>query len=288
MIIAGPTGSGKTGIACQLGQTHEVISFDSRQIYREMDTGTAKPTPEEQSMIRHHLIDIINPDEKINAAAFCRLAEEKIEEIRERGKTPLIVCGTGFYLKAFLYGMFPVPQITPETEREVEELSPEKRVQKLELLDPAAMEKLSPNDDYRISRALAINLSGVKWSSLKPDENAGYLRTKPDIMAIFLNPDRTILYERINRRALQMIKDGIIDETERLKNKYGSDCEGLKTIGYNFALEILTGKINLETFSDKLAQSHRNYAKKQITWFRSEKILEPVTPEKALDKIKKI
>lgn len=289
-MISGPTGSGKTGIVCGLNpEIFEVISFDSRQVYRELCIGTTKPTLQERSRIEHHLVDFLSPREKINASTFVQMANDVLEKILSKNKIPIIVCGTGFYLKAFLYGMFPVPKISEETKRRLEAMTKSERWALLEEIDSEAQRKLSQNDEYRIFRALEVNLSGVKWSELKNEESEGLLkRNDIEVTGFFLDEDRKQLYERINKRADEMIKNGMIEETKMILEKYGEDCPALNTLGYNFTLEFIRGKLDIESLRENLKKSHRNYAKKQITWFRKEKILLPISKENALDYLIKI
>lgn len=290
IILAGPTGSGKTEIVCNLNKDlFEVVSFDSRQVYQEMEIGTAAPSRQEKSRIKHHLVDIIKPNEKLNAASFAKMAKTIIDAIYQNGKIPIIVCGTGFYLKAFLYGMYPVPEITSETQEKINSITKEERSELLLKLDPDAMKNLFIGDDYRISRALAVTLSGSKWSSLKESPTLGYLHSRNfNITGILLAMNRKILYNRLNIRAKKMLSSGLIEETKMIAENYGENCHGLKTIGYNFALEIIAGKISLETGYSSLAQSHRNYAKKQITWFKKDTLLIENSPETAMIHLKKI
>ena len=215
------------------------------------------------------------------------MANQAVEKILHKNKTPVIVCGTGFYLKAFLYGMYPVPEIPDETRKKVLDMSLAQKVELLASIDSAALQILSANDEYRIGRALEVNLSGSLWSGLK-ETATGYIKQKkPEITGILLSMPRDTLYQKINKRSQKMIAEGMVEETILVMDKYGKNCPGLQTIGYNFALELIQGNTNLETFQDKLAQSHRNYAKKQITWFKKESILESFHPDQAILELKK-
>lgn len=241
------------------------------------------------SIMTHHLVDFLAPSEKINVSTFVQLANDALEKILSKKKIPIILCGTGFYLKAFLYGMFPVPIISTDIKQKLESMSNSERWAQLEEIDIEASKKLSPNDEYRVFRALEVNLSGVKWSTLKNEESEGILKKqKVEVTGFFLEEDRKTLYERINFRAERMIQNGMIDETKMILKKYGPDCPALNTLGYNFTLEFIRGKLDIESLRENLKKSHRNYAKKQITWFRKEKILEPISKENALDYLIKI
>ncbi|WP_165780200.1 tRNA (adenosine(37)-N6)-dimethylallyltransferase MiaA [Leptospira hartskeerlii] len=291
MIITAPTGAGKTALVRELDPSRfEIISFDSRQIYKELSIGTAAPSPEDCEKIPHHLVSFLSPAESIDAAKFVTKAEEALDDILSRGKIPVLTAGTGFYLNAFLYGMFPVPKITEDIKLKVESLSMEERIRELQKVDPKALQKIFPNDNYRYGRALEVNWMGTLWSELKVEEGSGALISKKlNILgAFFLDLDRKELYERIDSRAKKMIESGMAEEAKRVSDKYGEDCPGLQSLGYNFALENIKGTSNLETFFGNLSQSHRNYAKRQITWFRKQKILEQVHPSEAYKKIKNI
>ncbi|MCK6381931.1 MAG: tRNA (adenosine(37)-N6)-dimethylallyltransferase MiaA [Leptospiraceae bacterium] len=266
----------------------EVISFDSRQIYQELDIGTAKPTLKERECIEHHLVDFLSPSEKINANIFVELANDSLNKILLKNKIPVIVCGTGFYLKAFLYGMYPVPSISEKIKNQIESMAKSEKWDLLKELDFEASKNLSQNDEYRIIRALEVNLSGVRWSELKNTREEGVLnRDDLQITGFFLDEDRQTLYNRINKRAEEMIQNGILDETRKVLKKYGENCPAFNTLGYNFTLEFIRGKLDIDSLRENLKKSHRNYAKKQITWFRKEKILKPVSKESVLDYLKK-
>ncbi|WP_207766282.1 tRNA (adenosine(37)-N6)-dimethylallyltransferase MiaA [Leptospira wolffii] len=291
LIIAAPTGAGKTALVRELDPSRfEIISFDSRQIYRELTIGTAAPTPEDLKRIPQHLTHLILPSESIHAGRYVLYAEEALDDILSRDKIPVLTAGTGFYLNAFLFGMYPVPQISPEIRAKVEALSMEERIRELQLLDPKALERIFPNDNYRYGRALEVNWSGAVWSELKVEEGEGALvsRNLKIAGAYFLDLDREILYRRINARAREMIESGMAEEAKRVAEKYGEDCPGLQSLGYNFALENIKGTSNLETFFGNLSQSHRNYAKRQVTWFRKQKFLEPIDPSSVYKKIQNI
>ena len=254
-----------------------------------MEIGTAKPNVELRNYIRHHLIDFLEPSETINARAFSELAKNCVNEIYNKGKIPVLTCGTGFYLKAFLYGMFPVPVISSEIKEKVAKMGKKERWELLMDRDKGATDKLSYNDDYRVCRALEINLSGALWSDLKEDKSEGYLNNnKLNIIGLCIDWDRKILYERIDKRAKEMIGAGILEETKLVMSMYSENCPALNSLGYNFAVDKLRGLIDYETFYEKFSRSHRNLAKKQITWFKKEPLLKFVSWKESLDKIKSI
>ncbi|PJZ68050.1 tRNA (adenosine(37)-N6)-dimethylallyltransferase MiaA [Leptospira perolatii] len=291
LLVTAPTGAGKTKLFQELDPSRfEILSFDSRQIYQELPIGTAAPTEEEQKRITHHLVGLISPSEEIHAGKYLEMAEISLQKVLSIGKIPVLSAGTGFYLNAFLFGMFPVPKIDPEVKKTVENLSMEERILRLQELDPKALVRIFKNDNYRYGRALEVNLMGVRWSELKADPKDGILQ-KYDLtiaLGFYLNLERTELYRRINERAKQMIEMGMAEEAKKVAEKYGEDCPGLHSLGYNFALENIKGMSNLESFLGNLSQSHRNYAKRQIAWFRNQPFLAPVDPKAAYEQIQKI
>lgn len=283
-ILGGPTGSGKTAVSLHLDPDRfEIVSFDSRQVYRELSVGTTAPTPEEQKHIPHHLIGFLSANEAPNASLFCKWAETTIESIASRGKIPFLVGGTGFYLRAFLFGMFPVPNVPESTKEYVNQLSLDEATKILQEKDPKALQSLFANDGYRIRRALEVVLSGSLWSEVSQKLEGGYLEKRNDLQIVgrWLDPPREILYKRINDR-IPLLIEGMLEETKFVREKYGDDVPGLRTLGYNFALDFLNGKLERNTFIEELAQSHRNYAKRQVTWFKKDPILSPISYEEAV------
>lgn len=291
-ILTAPTGAGKSSLISELDpERFEILSFDSRQVYQVLEVGTAKPSLSLRNKIPHHLVDFLPPDEEINAAKFTQKAFLALEEVYSKGKIPLITCGTGFYLKAFLNGMFEFASGSFELRKDLESLSREERWFQLEEKDPEACKKINYNDDYRVCRALEIVISsGKKWSEAKPDTSQSFFSRYPgtEIQGFFIHHERAVLYERINRRVKEMIEAGIIEETKNVIDRFGKNCPALKSLGYNFAVENIQGKIDIGIFYELFSRSHRNYAKKQITWFKKEVTLKPVSWNSALEEIKKI
>lgn len=235
------------------------------------------------------MIDFLKPDQKISAGKFTQIAGPIFYDILNRGKIPILTAGTGFYLKAFLYGMYPVPPISLDIQNQINKMSKEEVLDILKKIDPKATEILSKNDEYRLRRALEVNFSGTVWSQLSFEPRSGiYSDSNLEIIGFFLDWNRDELYNRINKRSKFMIESGMIEETEFVLKKFGKDCPALNSLGYNFALEFIHGSINLEQFYDRLSQSHRNYAKKQVTWFKKEELVERVSWEVAKQKIQKI
>lgn len=275
ILLAGPTGSGKTRLVTELDSSlFEVVSFDSRQVYRDLPIGTTAPTTEEKNSMPHHMVGFLESCESLDANLFRERASSVLASIRDRGKIPILTAGTGFYLRAFLHGMYPVPDILPEIRNLVNEMDEARVLEELKERDFPAFEKISPNDFYRYRRALEVNLSGVKWSGLGQETEGGYLHKNPGlrIQGYFVDWDRDILYRGINDRA-KSILEPMAEEAKRVCDLYGRECPGLKTLGYNFALDYLQGSRTIESYYDEIAKAHRNYAKRQITWFKRESYL---------------
>jgi len=282
--LAGPTGSGKTEISTRLDSHRvEIVSFDSRQIYKGLEIGTTAPSSEDLKKRPHHLVGFADPDYIPNAKLFSDLAHKAVVGIWNRNNIPLLVAGTGFYLKAFLEGMFPVPEIEESTKRYVNEIPEERVGEELKKIDRESSSKIDPKDFYRIRRALEVGLSGGKWSETQNQREGGLwnLFPKSKGLGLQLVPDRKELYQRINHRAIS-IQEGMLEETRKVRLQYGENCHGLKSLGYDFALAFLNGKIQSEDFQVLLSQAHRNYAKRQLTWFRKESFLVPSSYESAL------
>ncbi|MEM7183343.1 MAG: tRNA (adenosine(37)-N6)-dimethylallyltransferase MiaA [Spirochaetota bacterium] len=289
ILLCGATGSGKTELTKQLDPKYfEVLCFDSRQVYRHLEVGTSKPSREFRLQLQHHLVDFLEPDQRINAADFVGLAQKSLDSVYSRGKVPLITCGTGFYLRAFLYGMLPVPKIPSDVHKKVNAMEKEERWKLLQEKDSETSQLLAFNDVYRVSRALEVILTtGEKWSKIqKQAPQNGILGKGIQVVGVFLDWSRDVLYQRINARAKDMISRGMLEEARSVMQAYGEDCPALKSLGYNFAVENIKGKIDSGNFYELFAKSHRNYAKKQITWFRKEPLAVPIAYNEALEYIK--
>ena len=277
IIIAGPTGSGKTSLAVTLASllNGEVVNADSMQVYRFMDIGTAKPTPEERQGIPHHMLDIVSPDEDFNAAAFCSMALPLVEEIFAKGKTCFVVGGTGLYIKTLLGGLLdcPPPRIGLRDflKRTFDDQEPSKLHEALAALDPAAAEKIHPNDRIRLMRALEIrHTTGRSVSELS--RRHGFRENRIKALKFCLEIERKELYARIDDRAVRMIQGGLIQETENLLKKgYSADLKPMMAIGYRHVVAYLKGDWTLDEAIEKMQQDTRRYAKRQMTWFRADK-----------------
>jgi tRNA dimethylallyltransferase len=271
--LVGPTSSGKTDIAIELAKLFdgEIISADSRQIYKNFDIGTAKPTIEERQGIEHYLIDVISPKTTYTVSDFCKNAESAVKKIKSKGKIPIITGGTGFYIKAFLDGL-DIPKVAPDEDFRLEmrkfasDFGNEKLYQKLLEIDALAAERLHPNDVFRVIRALEIHKVTDELPSLLQ------IQKESNYKGIYfgLNAEnRDFLYEKINLRTQIMLDKGLIEEAEGLIAKWGKDLQLLNTLGYKEICEYLNGKITLDEAKEKIQKNTRNYAKRQLTWFRA-------------------
>jgi tRNA dimethylallyltransferase len=275
IVLAGPTASGKTALALRLAQEFdcEIVSCDSVAVYREMEIGTAKPSREERDLVQHHMIDVAWPDEACTAGDYSRLAREALTGITERGHLPIIAGGTGLYLRALIDGLFPSPPVHPghrERLRERAKTHGAAYVHRLlTRLDPAAAAAIHANDVPKVVRAIEVSLAAKQplteqWQKGR-DALTGYR-----ILRLGLEPPRPLLYERINQRAAAMFDRGLVEETERLIERYGPDCRPFTSLGYAEAAAVLRGKLTRDQAIAQAQQGHRNYAKRQATWFRRE------------------
>ncbi|MFC1884074.1 tRNA (adenosine(37)-N6)-dimethylallyltransferase MiaA [Thermodesulfobacteriota bacterium] len=277
VVIAGPTGSGKTSFAVELASllNGEVINSDSMQVYRHMDIGTAKPTSEETKGIPHHMLDIVDPDEEFNAATFCSVAQPMVEDICSRGKVCFVVGGTGLYIKALLGGLLSCPpadnSLRASIERDFDLYGAEEFYRILCSIDPTAADKIHPNDRVRTIRALEIyHMTGKTITELSRQH--GFGEKKLDAVKLCLDIDRDELYERINSRVLLMVNGGLIQETKKLLDKgYSPELKPLKAIGYRHMIAYLSGEWPLDKAVERMQRDTRRYAKRQLTWFRADK-----------------
>ncbi len=274
IIIQGPTAVGKSTLANKLAlELHtEIISADSRQVYKYLNIGTAKPSKEIQKKIKHHLIDIVYPDEEYSAGDFVKDSEKLIYELHKKDKLPLIVGGTGFYIKALLEGIFKAPSIPREIREKLihsaEEKNSDYLYEYLREKDPSSAERTNPNDLHRIIRALEVYEATGKTITQLWQENPSdkkYFKT----FNILISEDREILYNRINHRVDDMIKNGLLNEMKELLEKgYNEKSPGMNTVGYKELLPYFEEKTNLEGCSQEIKKNTRNYAKRQFTWYR--------------------
>lgn len=277
IVICGPTASGKTSLSIQLAKqiNGEIISSDSMQIYKEMNIGTAKPTIEEMDGIKHYLIDFVEPNQRYSVAEFKKDAEKAIDEIISKGKTPIIVGGTGLYVDSLIYGIeYQDIKIDEQYRRKLEEIAEKQGLNTLyeqaKKIDSKAMEKISPNDKKRIMRVLEIYKATGKTKT-EQEEESRKKELKYDYKVFAINMEREKLYERINKRVDIMIEQGLIQEVENLLKKYTEFPTAMQGLGYKEVVEYLEGKTTKEEMIEKIKMETRRYAKRQITWFKKNK-----------------
>ena len=277
IVICGPTASGKTALSIELAKkiNGEIISCDSMQIYKYMNIGTAKPTLEEQKEVKHHMIDFVEPNQRYSVAEYKKDAEKSIEEILLKGKTPIIVGGTGLYVDSLIYGIeYPEIELDEEyrkqLEKEIKEKGLESLYNKAKEIDSKAMEKISPNDKKRIMRVVEIYKATGKTKTEQEIESRTH-EVKYDYRVFAIKMDREKLYERINKRVDMMIEKGLIEEVQNILKKYDKFPTAMQGLGYKEVVEYLDGKTTKEEMIDRIKMQTRRYAKRQITWFKKNK-----------------
>ena len=284
VIILGPTGVGKTEVAIKLACEYggEIISADSMQVYRYMDIGTAKPTPEERSLVKHHLIDVVDPDEKFDTAMFMGGAGEVINRLNSEGKSIFVVGGTGLYIKALIGGLFNGPgadrDLRNAYREDLERYGREYLYEKLKEMDEVAAERIHPNDVFRTIRALEVlELSGESIVKKRSDHN--FSDKRYDFIKIGLMIDRGLLYERINKRVEKMIADGLVGEVEKLlKMGYDETLKPMQAFGYRNIVNCIKGRYDIQEAVEMIKSDTRHYAKRQLTWFRADENIEWLAP----------
>jgi tRNA dimethylallyltransferase len=297
VVVLGPTASGKTALALAIARRFhgEIVNCDSVAMYREFEIGTAKPSAAERAKIPHHLLDCVDPLADVSAGEYARQARKVLREIvlrksvlhesEQRGHLPIVSGGTGLYLRALLEGLFPGPQRSEELRIKLrgraEKRGTEHLHRILRRLDSSAANRIHANDVAKVIRAIEVCLVSRR-SSLRSSRRTSR-RTMTElwqegreplrgfrILRLGLNPDREALYARINQRAANMFDQGLIAETERLLAKYGEQARPLASLGYKQAVQFLHGELDRKSALSAAQQAHRNYAKRQITWFRRE------------------
>jgi len=275
IVLVGPTASGKTALSLQLAEhlNGEIISCDSVAIYQDMELGTAKPSAAERRQIPHHMLDVVPPTVEYTAGDYVRAARAAIQDIASRGKTPIIAGGTGLYLRALIDGLSPVPQ-RDEALRDRLRAAVARRGtailhRALRRLDPEAATKIHANDQPKLIRAIEVSvLKGQpmtqSWTDQKPQPLTGF-----HIIQFGLAPDRAALYSRINTRCEAMFQQGLVEETRALLEKYGP-TRALQSLGYAEAQAVLHGELTEPEAIAQAQQGHRNYSKRQGTWFRKD------------------
>lgn len=281
VLLLGPTGSGKTALSLALGERFggEIVSCDSVAVYRGMDLGSAKPSLEERARLPHHLIDVADPDQTFTAGEYSRQARAALRAIVGRGHLPIVTGGTGLYLRALTEGLFAGPERQDELRarlesglaRSLNRHSENWLHRLLRRLDPASAARIHPNDTPKLLRAIEVCLSSRQTLSqiLEDKKKARNPLTGFRLLRIGLNPQRPALYERLNRRAAAMFAAGLVEETRGLQERYGP-VRALDSLGYRQGLAVLAGALSVEAAIAAAQQGHRNYAKRQLTWFRRE------------------
>jgi tRNA dimethylallyltransferase len=277
VVILGPTGSGKTALSLQLAERFggEIVSCDSVAVYRGMELGTAKPTAQERARVRHHLIDVTTPDAPFTAGEYSRQARATLTDIANRGKLPIVTGGTGLYLRALTDGLFAGPARQDGLRARLTRSGLKRGHgwlhQILSRLDPASAARIHANDAAKLMRAIEVCLaSRSPMSEVLGNESKARDPLKGfRLLRIGLNPPRKTLYERLNRRAAEMFAEGLVEETQGLLEQYGP-VKALDSLGYRQALAVLAGTMTETAAVEAAQQGHRNYAKRQLTWFRRE------------------
>jgi len=275
IALFGPTASGKTALALALAQRFraEILSCDSVAVYRGMEFGTAKPSPAERALVPHHLLDLYDPNQACTAGDYARHARLSLDDLAARNTLPILAGGTGLYARALLDGLFPAPPQDATLRERLRQLAARRgsaglhRI--LHRLDPAAARRIHPNDIPKAIRAIEVSLAArqpisQQWQAGR-DALTGYR-----VLRLWLDPDRAELYDRIDHRAAQMFTRGLVEETRDLISRFGPECRAFTSLGYAEAAAVLRGEISEAAAIDRAQQGHRNYAKRQATWFRRE------------------
>lgn len=267
IAVVGATASGKTSYAIELAKkiNGEIISADSRLVYKGMDIGTAKPAIDEMQEIPHYMIDVVEPEYNYSVGLYVKEAKKHITDIISRGKVPIVVGGTGLYFRVLLEN-YDLPDVKPDYElrKELSSYSYEELLEMLTKLDEKAANSVEKNDKKKLIRYIEI----IKLAGKPLDLVRGVKEKEFNVEWVGLNFPREILYDRINKRVDLMIEQGLIDETKKLLQKHGRISNITDTIGYREVLSYLDGELSLDEAKDKLKQNTRNYAKRQLTWFR--------------------
>ena len=275
IVIVGPTASGKTALSIELAKkiNGEIISCDSMQIYKDMNIGSAKPTIEEMQGIKHYIIDEVEPTQRFSVAEYKKRAEKAIEEIIKKGKIPIVVGGTGLYANSLIYGIeYNEIEYDEKYRNELMKLAQteeglESLFEKAQKIDPKAMEKISKNDKKRIVRILEIYNSTGKTKT-EQEKESRKKEVKYDYKVFALNMERSVLYERINKRVDIMLEQGLIEEVKNILKKYNEFPTAMQAIGYKEIVEYFNGDLTKQEAIEKIKQESRRYAKRQLTWFK--------------------
>jgi len=289
LIILGPTAIGKSQLGLELASTldGEIISIDSRQIYKKLDIGTAKPTREERERIPHHLIDIISIEKKPDAEWFADIARDSINDVQSRDKLPILVAGSGLYLRAVIEGLFRIDldkEARDTFAMENEDIDTKTLYNHLKAVDPESGERIHSNDRYRILRALEVyKLSGITLSEhFKRQKSAHKDPGAREYIKIGLTQQRKELHGKIKQRTISMVEAGWVGEVEELLEE-GADASwpGMRTLGYPEVVQHIKGKLPVDEMIEKISTLTRQYAKRQMTWFRKERNVDWLNMEDA-------
>lgn len=276
LAIVGPTASGKTTLSILLAEKlrGEIISADSRQIYKFLNIGTAKPTPEDLYQVHHHFLDILDPDQEYNAAEYGQQARKRIEELLKEGIQPIIVGGSGLYVRAIIDGFFRGPgkdsEIREQLEKEARKFGAEMLFEKLKRIDPVSAAKMDASKVRRVIRALEVYYTtGKPISDLHSNQET---KAPFEVLQYALEWERKILYDRINHRIDEMMEKGLVEEVRELNTRgYLSGMNALNTVGYKETFDFIEGKLTKEEMVRLIKQNSRRFAKRQLTWFRADK-----------------
>jgi tRNA dimethylallyltransferase len=278
IAVLGPTGSGKSDLglllAARLGG--EILNYDSIQVYRGFEIGAAKIPLQDRRGVPHHLLDVIGPGEELSAGSYARMARAAIRDIHERGRVPVLVGGTGFYLRALLDGLSPAPERNPGLRQRLDAMANRRRGilhRVLTRYDAAAAARIHPNDTPKLIRAIEITFaSGRPVTEVQSAPRQALMGTP--VLKLGLAPDRKLLYSRLDKRTAWMFCNGLIDETKwLLKIGYAPDSKPMRSLGYKQALQFLSGERTLDQAITECQLRTRQYAKRQVTWFRAERDL---------------
>ncbi len=282
IVLLGPTGSGKTALALALARhfAGEILSCDSVAVYRYMQLGTAKPTAQERALVPHHLLDLYDPDQSCTAGDWARHARATLASISARGALPIVAGGTGLYARALLDGLFPAPPRDPGLRAllryRAATRGPHHLHRTLRRFDPQAAAAIHPHDTPKIIRAVEVSVAARRpitgqWQQGR-DALTGY-----SILRLTLSPPRPELYARLNQRAAAMFAAGLLEETRELIQRFGPECRPFSSLGYAQAAAVLRDEMTEQQAITATQQGHRNYAKRQMTWFRRESELHPTS-----------
>lgn len=277
IVIGGPTASGKSKLAIELAKqiNGEIISADSMQIYKDMNVGTAKVTPEEMDGVKHYMIDFISPEVRYSVSEYKKQAEKYIDEILEKGKIPIIAGGTGLYIDSLIYGIeFQEEEFDEEYRKQLNTIAEKEGLEKLYQeavkIDSIAMQKISPNDQKRIIRVLEIfHKTGKTKTEQEIESRKNGVKYNYHVFAIDM--DRAVLYERINKRVDIMINQGLIEEVKGILEKYKEFPTAMQGLGYKEVVQYLNNEISKDEMIELIKKESRHYAKRQLTWFRKNK-----------------